>query len=211
MSPVSPLLIAQFVQLPRNSAEAWQGGLVRLPTWIEKGPDGRPYRPWAGFWVSLRTGLVQTKLEPEFGAHDPSLALEALVVFGLNKKLAGYRPARLEVADEEIGTYLVRSLGDGRLTFTVTRDLPEVKRVLVQYAEHMGGAPLPPNALDVPGVTVQRMRAPAEASKAFHLAAPWRYLTDEDLIHVEAPQRGAGSSPFHGARRRRSDLRLGVL
>jgi tetratricopeptide (TPR) repeat protein len=187
MSPVTPLLIARFVQLPRNSAEAWQGGLVRLPTWIEKGPDGRPYRPWAGFWVSLRTGLVQMKLEPEVGSHDPTLALEALVEFGLNRKLAGYRPARLEVADEEFGAYLVRTLGDDRLTFTVTRDLPEVKRVLVQYAEHVRGAPLPPNAMDVPGVTVQQMRAFAEASKAYYLAAPWRYLTDEDLIHVEAP------------------------
>ena len=196
MSPVSPLLIAQFMQLPRNSVEAWQGGLVRLPAWVGKGPDGRPYRPWAGFWVSLRTGLVQMKLEPEVGSHDPALALEALVEFGLNKKLAGYRPARLEVADEEIGTYLVRSLGDDRLTFTVTRDLAEVKRVLVQYAEHMGGAPLPPSALDVPGVTVQRMRAFAEASKAFHLAAPWRYLTDEDLIHVEAPSVERGLRHF---------------
>jgi len=43
MSPASALLIARFAQLPRNSAEVWQGGLVRLPTWIENGPDGKPY------------------------------------------------------------------------------------------------------------------------------------------------------------------------
>jgi tetratricopeptide (TPR) repeat protein len=160
---------------------------VRLPTWIEKGPDGKPYRPWGAVWVSLRTGLVNLKIEPEFGAHDPALALETLLEFGLNRKLAGCRPARLEVVDEELGAYLVRTLGDDRLTFTVTRDLPAVKQVLADYAAHVSGSPLPPNALDSPGVTIERMRAFAEAARRFYLAAPWRYLTDEDLIHVEAP------------------------
>ncbi len=187
MSPVSPLLIARFAQLPRNSAEAWQGGLVRLPTWIEKGPDGKPYRPWAAIWVSLRSGLMNLKMGPERGGHDPTLALETLLEVGLNKKLAGCRPARLEVADEELGAYLVRTLGDEHLTFTVSRDLRAIKQVLVHYGEYVNRAPLPPDALDAPGVTVERMRAFAEAAKHFCLAAPWRYLTHEDLIHIEAP------------------------
>lgn len=187
MSPASPLLIARFAQLPRVSSEAWQGGLVRLPAWVEKGPDGKPYRPWAGVWVSLRTGRVHLKIEPEFGAHDPSLALEALVEFGLDKNLAGCRPARLEVTGEELGAYLVRALGDEGLTFTVSRDLRAVKQLLAHFGEHTSGAPLPPDALDAPDVTVERMRAFAAAARGFYLAAPWRYLTGEDLIHVEAP------------------------
>lgn len=196
MSPVSPQLIARFGQLPRNSTEVWQGGVVRLPTWIEKGPDGKPYRPWGAVWVSLRTGLVNVKIEPEFGAHNETLALETLLEFGLDRKLAGCRPARLEVADEGLGAHLVHTLGDERLTFTVTRDLPAVKQVLAHYAEHMSGVPLLPNALDTPGVTVERMRAFAEAAKRFHLAAPWRHLTDEDLIHVEAPSVERGLRHF---------------
>jgi len=36
-------------------------------------------------------------------------------------------------------------------------------------------------------VTIERMRAFGEAAKRFYLAAPWRYCSDEDLIHVEAP------------------------
>jgi len=187
MSPVSPLLIARFAQLPKSSAEVWQGGLVRLPVWVEKGPDGRPFRPWAAIWVSLRTGLMHMKMERELEAHDPSLALETLLEFGLNKNLAGCRPAGLEVAHEDVGTYLMRTLGDAHLTFTVSRDLRAVKQVLARYGETIGGAALPPDALDTPGVTIERMRAFGEAAKRFYLAAPWRYLTDEDLIHVEAP------------------------
>src|SRR5579859_4322902 len=54
-------------------------------------------------------------------------------------------------------------------------------------AEHMTGVPLPPNALDAAGVTIEQMHAFAEAARRFYDAAPWRYLSDEDLIHVETP------------------------
>jgi tetratricopeptide (TPR) repeat protein len=187
MSPISPLRITRFAQLPRHAAEVWQGGLVCLPAWVEHGPAGRPYRPWAAIWVSLRTGCVHMKMQPELGGHDPGLALEALLEFGLNKKLAGYRPARLDLADADLGTYLVGALGDEHLTFTVSNDLLAIKQILAHYGEAAGGAPLPPDALDAPGVTIEQMRAFGDAAKRFFLAAPWRYLSDEDLIHVEAP------------------------
>lgn len=187
MSAVSPLRITRFAQLPRHAAEVWQGGLVRLPVWVEHGPDGGAHRPWAAIWVSLRTGCMHIKIQPELGGHDPSLALETLLEFGLNKKLAGCRPARLDVADADVGAYLVHALGDEHLTFMVSRDLLAVKEVLAHYVKAVGGAPLLPDALDTPGVTIERMRAFGEAAKRFFLAAPWRHLTDEDLIYVEAP------------------------
>ena len=192
MSPVSPDRIERFGRLRKMPGEVWQGGLVRLPTWIEKGPDGKPYRPWAAIWVSLRSGLVHMEIEPEFGGHDQRLALETFLDFGLDKKLAGCRPDRLEIADEELGAYIASALGDDRLTFTVSKDLRAVQQVLAHYGKYVGGAPPPPNALDVPGVTVERMRAFAEAAGRFYVAAPWRYLTDEDLIHVEAPRMERG-------------------
>ncbi|MFQ5830448.1 MAG: tetratricopeptide repeat protein [Candidatus Methylomirabilia bacterium] len=187
MSPVPSLMIGRFARLPRVSGETWQGGLVRVPSWLHEGPDGKPYRPWAAIWVSLRTGLVHVKIEAEPGAHDWTLALEGLLEFGLKHNLAGCRPARLEVADEELGTHLVRALGDEDLALTVSRYLPVVTQMLAEMGEHMTGAPLPPDALAAAGVTVDRMRAFAAAAKRFYEAALWRHLTDEDLIHVEAP------------------------
>ncbi len=38
------LAIARFKRLPQRYDDVWQGGLVRLPMWIEQGPDSRPYR-----------------------------------------------------------------------------------------------------------------------------------------------------------------------
>ena len=53
------------------------------------------------------------------------------------------------------------------------------------------------------GMTVERMRAFAAAARAFHDAAPWRFLSDEDLIHVEAPSVGAAFRVARGTRARR--------
>lgn len=192
MSQIPSVTIERFRRLPRDGGERWQGGLVRLPGWVEEGPDGKPYRAWAGVWVSLTTGLIHLKVEPEPGAHDWTLALEALLEFGLGGALAGRRPGNLEVAGEELGTRLRDALGDRDLGLTVSRDLPAVRQVLARMSEEMAGTPLPPDALGAPGVTVDRMRAFARAAKRFYEAAPWRHLTDADLIHVEVPAAAPG-------------------
>ena len=194
MSPTPSLVIKRFSRLPRLHDDRWQGGLARLPSWIDRGPDGKPYRPWAGIWVSLKTGLIHLKVEPEPGAHDWTLALDALLEFGLKRNLAGCRPGSLEVANRELGDRLLDAISDRDLTLTVNRDLFAVRRALAEMAEQVAGAPLPPGPLDGIGVTVDRMRAFAEAAKRFHEAAPWRYLSDEDLIHVEAPAAERGLS-----------------
>lgn len=187
MGQVSSLSIERFKRLPRVAGERWQGGLVRLPSWITDGPEGKPYRPRAGIWVSLNTGFVNLKMEPAPGAHDWTLALEALLEFGLKPNLAGCRPAALEVADEALGTRLLGALGDRDLGLAVSGDLPAVRQALAAMSEYMEGAPAPPSALNARGVTVERMRAFAEAARRFYEAEPWRHLTDEDLIHVDAP------------------------
>jgi tetratricopeptide (TPR) repeat protein len=187
MSPIAPQTITRFARLPRLPGEVWQGGLFRMPTWVEDGPDEKPYRPWGAVWVSSLSGRVTQRLEPEPGAHGPALALEALLEFGLEKELVGCRPVRLEVPDAELAVYLRQALGEASLAVSVVQDQPAVKLLLADFAEHMHGGPVPPDALDAPGLTLERLRAFAAAAEAFYRAAPWRFLSDEDLIHVEAP------------------------
>ena len=68
MGEVSSLRVGRFMRLPRRSDERWQGGLVRLPSWVDE-PDG-PFRPWAAVWVSRRTGLAHHRLD----CHSPRTA-----------------------------------------------------------------------------------------------------------------------------------------
>src|SRR3954454_3705414 len=104
MSLATPVSVAlsRFRRLPQRAGEAWQGGIVRLPMWIENpaDPEGPPLRATGAIWVSLRTGLVHMDLAKEGEEATPELALATLLEFGLKwaKELDG-RPARLEVRD----------------------------------------------------------------------------------------------------------------
>jgi tetratricopeptide (TPR) repeat protein len=191
--PARSLIIDRFKRLPRRSSDVWQGGLVRARTWVEE-PDGRVRRPWAAVWVSLATGMMNVQLAESSRASDPGLALQVLVDLGL--KFARSRPARLEVADGTLGAELAEALADPELTVSVRADLPAVDRVVREMEQGMGDAPPLPEALDAPGVTVERMRAFAEAARDFYQAAPWQHLSDEDLIHVEAPALASGLRHF---------------
>jgi tetratricopeptide (TPR) repeat protein len=178
-------MLARFARLPRRSKDTWQGGIVRMPMWVD-GPDGTPYRPWGGVWVSLETGLVSVKLAESTG-NDEALALDALLELGF--KFAQTRPAAIQVADPTLGEQITRALGDTELLMTVDPRLDAVKAMVERMAAETSGE-RHPAALDSEGVTRERMRAFAVAARDFYVAAPWRHLSDEDLIHVVTPRVG---------------------
>jgi len=189
MSRIPSLMIERFKRLPRRTHDVWQGGLVRARTWVED-PDGSVRRPWAAVWVSGATGMINMELA-ESDVADPNVALQVLVDLGL--KYARCRPSRLEMTDAALGARLVEALGDPELVVTVRPDLPEVDRVLREAQRSMENDGLDlPDALDARGVTMERMRAFADAAREFYAAAPWQYLSDLDLIHVEAPAVASG-------------------
>src|SRR6266404_9002013 len=194
MPPARSLLIDRFKRLPRRSNEVWQGGVVRARTWIDE-PDGNVRRPSAAMWVSLTTGMMNVDLAPTDDASDPSLALQVLLDLGL--KFVRCRPARLEVTDGTLGAWLGEALGDPELSVSVRADLPDVDRAVREMERGISGDTPPlPDALDAPGVTVERMRAFADAARDFYQAAPWQHLSDADLVHVEAPAVAAGLRYF---------------
>jgi tetratricopeptide (TPR) repeat protein len=180
-------MVARFTRLPRRAEDTWQGGVVRMPMWVD-GPDGTPYRPWGGVWVSLETGLVNVKLgEP---GEDPGrLALDAMLELGF--RFAQTRPSSIQVEDEALGAQIAQALADPQLGVTVVPRLDEVRTMLRRMEAETNPKPHPA-PLDVKGVTVERMRAFAAAARDFYMAVPWRHLSDEDLIEVEAPSVAAG-------------------
>ena len=153
-------------------------------------------------WVSLDTGMMNVQLAE--GAADADLVLQVLIDLGL--KFVRCRPAHLEVTDTTLGARLAEVLADPELTVSVRADLPAVDQVFGRWSEEMSDRPRVPDALDAPGVTVERMRAFADAAREFYEAAPWQHLSDADLVHVEAPTVASGLRHFTvlGAARSRS-------
>ncbi len=182
-----PLALGRFKRLPQRAQEIWQGGIVRLPMWVDHptDPDGPPFRPTGALWVSLRTGLVHLDLPKDAATAAAALALDAFLEFGLKwaRGLEG-RPVRVEVADAGLREALAGPLAALNTTIDLVDDLPAVREALRNLEAQAVGEPYA-GLLESPGMSVERLRAFAGAAAAFFTARPWNHLANEDLIIVD--------------------------
>ena len=186
-----PIALGRFKQLPQRSNEIWQGGLVRLPAWVDNlvDPDGPPYRPIGALWVSLRTGLLHMTLPQEGEVAGADLALKGLIEFGQkeSKRLAG-RPSIVQVRDRELADALSATLAALNTTVVRVEQMPAVAEALRSLEEATSGGQRHAGMLEGTGVTADQLCTFADAAADFFRAAPWRQLTNEDLIVAKAPQ-----------------------
>jgi len=182
-----PLALSRFKRLPQRAGEVWQGDIVRFPMWVEHqtDPGGPPSRPTGVLWVSRRTGLVHLDLAKEGEQATPELALATFFEFGLKwaKGLEG-RPARVEVRAARLRDALAEPLAILDTAVALVDDLPAVRDALHNLEEQSTGERLS-GLLESPGMSVDRVRAFADAAMAFFVARPWNHLTNEDLLIVE--------------------------
>ncbi len=192
-----PLALGRFKQLPQRSAEVWQGSLRKLPMWVDDpdDADNPPYRPVAAFWVSLRTGLIH--IDPADGREGTpaGLGLSSFLDFGLKwaKQLEG-RPSRVEVSDPRLRDALAESLAALNTPVVLVEDLPQLDEAFREVEAQAAGGLRLPGALEAHGVTVDRLRAFADAAAQFFRARPWEHLINEDLIEVETPKPPRGQA-----------------
>jgi tetratricopeptide (TPR) repeat protein len=184
---ITRLEIGRYKRLATRSSDVWQGGLVRLPMWVGAA-DETPYRVRGAFWRSARTGLVWMVPEDEPRTADAGLAVQALLDFAkkYDRELLG-RPARLEVTNAAFADELRALLDDRDTTIAVADDLPDVRAALQAFAEHRHEGDVPAALLDMPGVTIDRLRGFAGAAAVFYRRAPWEALDATDVLMIDAP------------------------
>jgi len=178
--------VERLKQLPQRKNEVWQGGLVKLPMWVQE-ENQQPSRPWLAGWISLNTRLVHTTAPQSREDINFETALQSLVNFACDKELAGYRPGKIEVKDSALAEHLSGLLAEVDIAVEQRNRLFTFDETIADLAEHIDGKPLVPGALDVKGVTVDSMRCFADAASGFYQSQPWQHLTDVDLIEVESP------------------------
>jgi tetratricopeptide (TPR) repeat protein len=106
-------------------------------------------------------------------------------------------PQRLQVCDPELAQYLRQQLESTGIEVELVDELPMLEAAVEQMADMIDAqADGPPSLLDSRGMTIERVRAFADAAAAFYGAAPWRYLSDTDLIQVESPKPPRGMTCF---------------
>jgi hypothetical protein len=138
--------IEQLKRLPQRSNEAWQGGFVRMPTWIV-GKDDRPYRPVACLWISVDAEYVSSPRMCHPDEVDYRMALDGLNDFALDPQFGGYRPGRIEVCDSALASFLSEGLAAADIQVDYRDTLPVLDRLVAEMTEHMVGHEVPPGAL----------------------------------------------------------------
>ncbi|MCA9260160.1 MAG: hypothetical protein KDA61_13205 [Planctomycetales bacterium] len=159
--------------------------------------DGKPFRPQMAVWVETQTG--QSHLQPLFSETADRCQGLLLALLGLSHKLFdGHAcPQTLQVADPQLATQLESELSDLGFEIEYAVDAEALREAVGHF-----GMTLPdddvdadlPGLLSVRGVKPQHLRDFAAAAEAYYHAAPWRHLSDSDLLKVEYPKppRGMG-------------------
>lgn len=187
---MSEFQVAQLKARPQQADDIWFGGLIRLPVW-EPDAQGVPRRLWVLVVLSSRKATVHHSDPMVAEKITPAVALDVLVKMATTRSLAGHRPGKLLVDDAALAESLGEWLADADIEVLHEPLPPPVQELLAKFKQ-MSQTDRPPGALRGKGVTVEKMRSFAEAARDFTAAAPWRYLSDGDLIHVEAPKTPKG-------------------
>jgi len=190
--------LERFKKLPQRQNETWQGGLFRMPAWMEE-EGKKPYRPLMVLWADQATGVVSEPRIIEDGEDANCIALEALLDFGLSQQT--HRPSTVEVENAALADHLGSALRPAQIDCGCVSFLSAIQECLDHLAEHMCGSKEPPAALSGEGVSVEHMQAFAKAAASFYAAKPWERLTDIDLIVIKepAPPKGLGHVSVMGS------------
>jgi len=117
------------------------------------------------------------------------MVFNSLVNFACDRKLAGYRPGKIEVQDSALAEHLSGLLVEADIQVVLRKKLRYLDEALEDLTRHLNnGDYIPvPGPLEAKGVTLEMMQAFAQAANQFYQAQLWLQLSDEDLIEIESP------------------------
>lgn len=171
-------------------SDTWQVARVRLRAWVGDKPE-ELRRPWLTIVVGAPSGLV-LKIDLEMEAPAPERVLAVLEQTMARPQVGPPgRPACVVCAQAELAAAIAPRLEASGIAVTVG-ETPELQQAAASLEEHLqGGRPPVPGLLETPGVIPEQVGRLFSAAATSYRAAPWRVLTDEDVLAVRFPVESA--------------------
>jgi len=187
--------VQKLQQWPQRADNTWQAAVVRLPVGPE-GDDGLPEPLTVALCASTEGEVARPSRLVEGEVRSVDLVLEAMAALAQDR--LRYRPGKVEVNDEELAERLGELLAPAgvQVEFRAQLELIEdcmkflLESLLSEYLH--GLEEERPGYLDAAGVTVDKVRAFADAVAAFVRSGVWRELGGDDLVEISRPDAPPG-------------------
>lgn len=169
-----------------DQAVEWIGGLVESP--FEVADDGG-YRPAMSLWMELPSGqLLAVELQRPDQAQA---AFSASLRKALEHPAAGprRRPGRVRVASYAEAEAVQAVLQDA--TPIRVAPCPELDDVVADLADWLAAErTMPESYLAGEGVTPELVEQLFRAAERLHVASPWHYVQDDQIVRLDVPELG---------------------
>ena len=181
-------LLKEFLSLPVNPDETWQGGVATLSDLMGIPPVEAPSRIGLILWRGVPSELVHAK--PVMSDADDAFDQFVDTMLELSEEHEfPYRPAQIDCNDRQFADDLNRHL-DGSGTVVHYRakmgDWNTVVRELAEHVQSVAPPSLP--SLREAGCSDEQLREYAAAAAELYRAKLWEVLDDTDLIKIETPR-----------------------
>ncbi len=188
--PRRPRLFGDYQQRP---AEVWQLALDRAPLPVLD-DDDQPFLPEVAVCLNVARDLIEmsapTKASSDQGAANAREALRR------GAREWRVKPGRVLTEDAGLAGALRAELAEEGVAIEARPQLAEIRGVLSTLQATLAEPDMVPDLLAGEGVTLEQVGAFANAAQQFFEHAPWRWLSDEDLLRVESPDLGAELQHF---------------
>ena len=180
--------LAEFLSLPVNQDEAWQGGVAEWAELIGMPPEKSRSRAGLILWRCMRSELVHAR--PMIPDADSPLDQFVDTMLELSQEHDfPYRPARIDCNDQHLTDELNRRLDGSGTVVHYRANMGAWNAVIRDIVDHLQSA-APPQlpSLREAGCTDEQIRQFAVAAADFYRAKLWGVLDDTDLITIETPK-----------------------
>ncbi|MEZ6100243.1 MAG: tetratricopeptide repeat protein [Pirellulaceae bacterium] len=181
-------MLREFLALPVNSDETWQGGVATMAELMGIPADEAPSRIGLILWRDVHSEYVHAK--PIMSDADDAFDqfVDAMLELSEEHEFP-FRPAQIDCNDRQFADDLNRHLDGSGTVVHYRAKMSDWNRVVRELAEHVQSvAPPSMPSLREAGCSDEQLREYAAAAAEFYRAKLWELLDDTDLIKIESPR-----------------------
>ncbi len=180
--------LKEFLSLPVNPEEAWQGGVAKLADLMEIPPEEASSQICLILWRGVPSDLVNVKplLADAEDAFDQFV--EAMLELSEGQGFP-YRPSQIDCNDRQFAYELSKRLDGSGTVVHYRAKMDDWDELIADMAGHFPSAVSPSlPSLREAGCSDDQVREFAAAAAEFYRAKLWELLDDTDLIKIESPR-----------------------